>query len=282
MYKFKTLLFETNEKGIGIITLNRPEKLNAISFRMIEELHDLLDDLQVNLDCRVIILRGIGRAFSAGLDLKEASYFVSKKKPKELQKFYFMQVPDKIKAKAYFLWRISHLTVKMRKISQPIISMINGIASGGGFALTMATDIRIASENSKFNNAFIKIGVTGGDLGSSYMLPRLIGSSRATEIIYTGRFVDAKEAERIGFISKVVKEDKLLETALEMAGQMLKASPLGLRMTKEVLNLSMDAPSLETLIQLENRAQAICMTSKDVVEGTLAWYDRRDPKYSKR
>ncbi|MHC1590608.1 MAG: enoyl-CoA hydratase/isomerase family protein, partial [Candidatus Helarchaeales archaeon] len=156
MKEQETIEFKLKENGIGILKLRRPERMNALSLQMIEELHDLFDDLFSNLDCRVLILRGAGDNFSAGLDLKEASYFVSRKKPPALQKFYFMQVPDKIKAKAYFLWRISHLTIKMRQVSQPIIAAIHGYASGGGFALSMVADVRIASSDAKFNNAFIK------------------------------------------------------------------------------------------------------------------------------
>ena len=282
MKDFKTIKFELKENGIGILTLNRPNKLNAISFQMIEDLHALLDELMKNLDCRVIILQGSGKNFCAGLDLIEASIIVSRKKPEKLKEFYYMNNLEMIKSKMYFLWRISHITIKMRKVSQPIIAIIQGNAAGGGFALSMAADVRIASETAKFNNAFIKIGVTGADIGSSYFLPRLIGLSRATEIMYTGRFVNAKEAEKIGFVSRVVKDDMLLPEAMKLAKNMLKISPLGLRMTKEALNLTMDIPSLETLIQLENRAQAVCMTSKDLVEGTLAWYDKRKPKFPLR
>ena len=282
MYEYETIKFELQDNGVGILTLNRPDKLNAISFQMIEDLHDLLDHLMTNLDCRVIILQGAGKSFCVGLDLIQASIIVSKKKPEHLRKFYYMDRLEMIKSKMYFLWRISHLTIKLRKISQPIIALIHGNASGGGFALSMAADMRIASEDALFNNAFIKIGVTGTDIGSSYFLPRLINNSRAAEIMYTGRFVDAREAEKVGYVSRVVKREGLLNDGMALAEKLLKKSPLGLRMTKEAINLTLDVPSLETLIQLENRAQAVCMTSKDLVEGTLAWYDKRDPKYPLR
>jgi len=282
MYDYETIKFELKDNGIGILTLNRPDNLNAISFQMIEDLHELLDHLMINLDCRVLILQGAGKSFCVGLDLIQASILVSRKKPENLRKFYYMDKLELIKSKMYFLLRISHLTIKLRKISQPIIAIIQGNASGGGFALSMAADIRIASEDALFNNAFIKIGVTGTDIGSSYFLPRLINTSRATEIMYTGRFVDAKEAEKIGYVSAVVKKEEIFNEAMSLAKKMLKTSPLGLRMTKQAMNLTLDTPSLETLIQLENRAQAVCMTSKDLVEGSLAWYDKRDPKYSLR
>jgi len=279
----ETLEFELKENGIGIITLNRPEKLNAMSFQMFEDLNHIFDELMVNLDCRVVILKGQGRAFCAGLDLKEMNVLNTKRKPEEYKKFYYLDVPEVLKNRIYFQSRLSRVIVKMRKISQPIIAIIHGPATGGGFALALASDIRIAGEKAKFNNAFIKLGLSGSDVGTSYFLPRLIGVSRATEILYTGRFIDAEEAERIGLVFKVVKgdESELLKTAMEIAEELLTKSPLGLRMTKEAINLSQDSPSLETLIQLENRAQMLCSSSSDLLEGVLAFFEKRKPKYPK-
>ncbi|MFX0036557.1 MAG: enoyl-CoA hydratase/isomerase family protein [Candidatus Hermodarchaeota archaeon] len=283
---FETIKFELREDGIGILTLNRPDRLNAMNFQMIEDLHAILDHLMTNLDCRVLILKAEGRAFCAGLDLRESVVLQSKKKPEELkEKFYFIRAPDKdlIKAKMYGQWRTSHLIVKMRKISQPIIAIVQGPATGGGFTFVLAADIRIAGENAKLANSFINIGFSGADLASTYHLPRLIGMSRAAEILYTGRFVDAEEAERIGLVLKVIKGDetKLLEAAIEVAKDLLTKSPLGLRMTKEAINLSLDSPSLETIMQLENRSQMICSTSDDLLEGVNAFFEKRKPSYPK-
>jgi enoyl-CoA hydratase/carnithine racemase len=283
---FETIKFELLENGIGILTLNRPDKLNAMNFQMIEDLHSILDHLMLNLDCRILILKAEGRAFCAGLDLRESMVLQSKKKPEELKKkFFFIRAPDKdlIKAKMYGQWRTSHLIVKMRKISQPIISIIQGAATGAGFTFALATDIRIVGEKAKFANSFINIGFSGSDLASSYHLPRLIGMSRAAEILYTGRFIEAEEAKQIGLVFKVVNgdEDVLLKSAMEIAESLLTKSPLGLRMTKEAMNLSMDSPSLETIMQLENRAQMLCSTSEDLLEGVNAFFEKRKPKFPK-
>ena len=284
--EFETLLFELRDDGIGILTLNRPEKLNAMNFQMIEDLHHIFDNLMVNLDCRVLILKGAGRAFCAGLDLRESTVLQSKRKPPELkEKFYYIRAPDKdlIKAKMYGQWRTSHLIPKMRKISQPIIAVVQGPATGAGFTFALAADIRLIGENGRFANSFINIGFSGADLASSYHLPRLIGMSRAAEILYTGRFVDAEEAEKIGLVFKLVKGDegKLLEAAIEMAEELLTKSPLGLRMTKEAINFTMDSPSLETMMQIENRSQMLCSASLDLMEGINAFFDKRKPKYPK-
>ncbi len=280
---FETLLFELRDDGIGILTLNRPDNLNAMSFQMFEDLNHIFDDLMINLDCRVVILKGQGRAFCAGLDLNEMNVLNTRRKPEEYKKFYYLNIPEVLKNRVYFQSRLSRVIMKMRKISQPIISIIHGPATGGGFALTLASDIRIAGEKAKFNNAFIKLGLSGSDVGTSYFLPRLIGVSRATEILYTGRFVDAEEAERIGLVCKVVNgnQNDLLAAAMEIAEELLTKSPLGLRMTKEAINLSQDSPSLETMIQLENRAQMIASASNDVLEGMLAFFEKRKPKFPK-
>jgi len=283
--EFETLEFELGDNGIGILTLNRPNELNALSFQMIVDLHEILDHLMTNLDCRVLILKANGRVFCAGLDLKESTILQSKRKPPELkEKFSFLNAPDKdiIKAKLYAQWHASQILIKMRKISQPIIAVINGAATGAGFAFALSSDVRIISKNARFSNAFINVGFSGADLGVSYHLPRLIGMSRASEILYTGRFINAEEAEKIGLVTKLVDEENLFETAMQLAEELLRKSPLGLRMTKQAINLSLDSPSLETIMQLENRAQMLCSTSDDLMEGIQSFLQKRDPKYPLR
>jgi len=276
---FKTIKFELKENGIGIVSLNRPEKLNAISFQMEEELHNLLDSLMVNLNCRVLIFKGEGRAFCAGTDLQEGLILNSKKNPPGYESFHYLNVSEPIKRKLYHQWRISQIYVKMRKISQPIITIVQGAAAGGGFGFAMASDIRIASEDVKFINASINIGLSGADVGGSYFLPRLIGMSKATEILYTGKIINAKEAEKSGLVIKVVEKDDLLASALVLAEEMLKKSPLGLRMTKQAINLSMDSPSLENVLQLENSSIVLTFSSQDIKEASSAFFEKRDPKY---
>ncbi|MHA1687869.1 MAG: enoyl-CoA hydratase/isomerase family protein [Promethearchaeota archaeon] len=279
MMEFKTIQFELKENGIGILTLNRPEKLNAISFQMEEELYSLLDHLMVNLDCRVLILKGEGRGFCAGMDLQDAIILNSKKLPPSLEKFNFLNISDPLKRKMYHQWRISQIYVKMRKISQPIIALIHGAATGGGMGFALASDMRIASSDAKFMNAAVHLGLSGADVGMSYFLPRLIGMSRAAEILYTGRFVDAKEAEKIGLVLKVIEKEQLLEEGMKLAEELLGKSPLGLRMTKEAINLSLDSPSLETILQFENSSIVVTFSSKDIQEATSAFFEKRKAKY---
>ncbi|MHA1671056.1 MAG: enoyl-CoA hydratase/isomerase family protein [Promethearchaeota archaeon] len=276
---FEAINWALRQNGIGILTLNRPERLNAISFQMEEELHSLFDSLMTNLNCRVVILRGSGRAFSAGTDLQEGLSLNTKKVPEGYDKYYFLNTPEPLKKKLYHQWRISQIYVKMRKISQPIIAMVHGAAVGGGFGFAMASDIRIATEDVKFINGSINLGLTGADVGGSYFLPRLIGMSRASEILYSGREIGSEEAEKIGLISKIVKKNDLMDAALEIANNLLTKSPLGLRMTKQAINLSMDSPSLETVLQLENTSIVLSFSSKDINEGSAAFMQKRKPKY---
>ena len=276
---YQTIEFELRKNGIGILTLNRPERLNAISFQMEEELHSLFDSLMTNLNCRVIILRGNGRAFCAGTDLQEGLSLNTKKVPEGYEKYYVLNTPEPLKKKLYHQWRISQIYVKMRKISQPIITMVHGAAVGGGFGFAMASDIRIATEDVKFINGSINLGLTGADVGGSYFLPRLIGMSRASEILYTGREVKSEEAEEIGLVLKIVNIDDLMDAALEIANELLTKSPLGLRMTKQAINLTMDSPSLETILQLENMSIVLSFCSKDMNEGSAAFMQKRKPKY---
>ena len=226
---------------------------------------------------------GAGRALCAGMDIREGSLFVPEEQiPEEYSNLKYLKVDDELKRKVYGLRRISEIIIRLRRISQPVIAAVKGPAAGGGFALAIAADIRIAGESAKFNAAFINIGLTGTDMDTSYFLPRLKGLSRASEILYTGRFVNAQEAERIGFVSRVVPDDKLLESAMDLARELPKKSPLGLRLTKETINQNIDAPNLEAAILLENRNQTICMSTRDFSEGVTAFSERRNPIYGKR
>ena len=270
------------ENGLGILTLNRPDKLNAVSFQMAEELHELADHLMINLDCRVLIIKAEGRVFSAGTDLKDANIMGLRKTYEEYQKYYFLNAPESIKKRTYYQWRISHFYIKLRKISQPIICLVQGPAAGAGYSITLASDVRIASPRATFINAVINLGLPGVDVGNSYFLPRLIGMSRATALLYSGKPLEAEKALSYGLISRIVDEEKLFDAGLEMSEKFLQKSPLGLRMTKEAINFSMDSPSMETIIQLENRSILVCSTSKDINEGSSAFLQKRTPKYSLR
>jgi enoyl-CoA hydratase len=249
--EFNTIKFDTPQEGIGRITLNRPARLNAINLDMLEELHVLFEQLTTDEDVRVIVITGAGRGFCSGADLMDERIA--------------SQAATLFSNAAAHLFKIqkvySRLVIEMRRLPQPIIAAVNGTAAGGGMCMALASDVIIAGARASFTPSFINIGLSGGELGTTYFLPRLVGSARAADILMTGRTVDAAEADRIGLISRLTEDERLMEVALEIASSMLDKTPLGLRLTKETLNQNQNAPSLESAIELENRNQSIlCLT----------------------
>lgn len=176
--------------------------------------------------------------------------------------------------------RIADIVMLMRRCPQPIVTLIQGAAAGGGFALALASDIRIAAKGARMNCAFIKLGLGGCDIGTSYFLPRLVGVSVASELILTGRFIGAERALAVGLVSEVVDEAQLEQAAEPYIEAMLDASPVGLRLSKECLNFSVDAGSLEAAIAMEDRNQVLCSRSADFNEGIRAFLEKRRPVYS--
>lgn len=259
--EFKTIKFSEPRPGLGLLVLNRPERLNALSLEMVQELTKLFTSLEHKEEVRVLILTGEGRGFCSGADLKDHNLLGPDGKLTFQPAHYLMAVQKKY----------GNLVLKMRQIPQPIIAAVNGPAAGGGLSLALAADVILAAPQAYFVPSFINIGLSAGEMGSSYFLPRWVGFSRAAEILYTGRVVEAGEAEKIGLVKQVVAEDKLLTRAMEIAEQMLSKNPLGLRLTKEVLNQNLTAPSLELAVELENRNQSLCCSQPDFIEAFHAF-----------
>ncbi len=176
----------------------------------------------------------------------------------------------------------SGLVRSMRDCPQPIIALLHGAVCGAGFSLALASDVRYAAPNVRMNAAYIRVGLGGCDMGAGYLLPRLIGLSNASEFVLTGRFIDAERALRMGLVSEIVPENKLLETGMVLAADMLKTAPMGLRMTKEALNAEIDAPSLDAALALEDRQQVILLETADHGEAVAAFREKRDPRYGDR
>ncbi|MGV8073493.1 MAG: enoyl-CoA hydratase/isomerase family protein [Syntrophobacteraceae bacterium] len=246
MSDYKTLIYRL-DGNIGHLTLNRPVAFNAINETMLTELEDFWRERRHDMDCRVIILSGAGdKGFCGGWDTKEA--MPSTIGP-DMRGFYRLEA------------RISRLILAMRQAPQPIIASIHGAAVGGGFSFALASDLRIISPEVRFSAMYINIGLTGTDMGSSYLLPRLIGAGRAYEFLLTGDFLDAQTAQNLGLVSRVVQREELMPTALELAATMCRKNPIGLRLTKETINCNIDAAGLEQALNLEDRNQAICFTT---------------------
>ncbi len=260
---YKTL--EVREEGPLVwLTLNRPQALNAMNPTLVDELRDFFSGLPSKQEIRVVVLKGAGRAFCAGLDLRE---------PGDAPRG---GVPAGLRAQR----RISELVLLMRRAPQPIIACVQGAACGGGFALALASDVRIAGESARMNAAFIRIGLSACDVGVSYFLPRLVGASVAAELLLTGRFIHAERARGLGLVSTVVPDAELEGEARKLAEEMLGTSPLGLRLTKECLNASLDAGSLEQVVAMEDRNQILCAQTRDFGEGVRAFLEKRSPSYA--
>jgi enoyl-CoA hydratase/carnithine racemase len=259
---YETLKVE-KEGAIDWLTLNRPDALNAMSRTMMLELQHYFGALYTDHSVRVVILRGAGRGFCAGLDLKE------ERSDEGGGAVTGLRVQR----------RVSEIVMRMRRAPQPIISLIHGPASGGGFALALASDIRLAGPAARMNAAFIRIGLTACDVGVSYFLPRLVGSALASELLLTGRFIDAERARAVGLVSDVVADDALTDAGRSLAEEILGNSPVGVRLTKECLNMSIDAGSLESVIAMEDRQQILVSTTGDMREGVTAFMEKRPPEY---
>ena len=259
---YRSLRLE-REGAIDWLTLHRPDRLNAMDGEMCDELQAYFGDLGTRFGTRVVILRGAGRVFCAGYDLK-ASQQVSAGPVLGLR------------AQRH----VSEIILRMRRCPQPIICLVHGAASGGGFALALAADVRIAAPSARMNVAMTRVGLTGCDVGISYFLPRAVGASVAAELMMSGRFIDAGRALRVGLVSEVVTEDQLAAAGRALAADMLAASPLGLRLTKEGFNLALTAGSLEAAVAVEDRGQILCASAGYFEEGIAAFREGRPPSYA--
>ncbi|WP_416899289.1 MAG: enoyl-CoA hydratase/isomerase family protein [Minwuia sp.] len=251
------------------VTMNRPDAYNSLNAEMIDALLDYFQGLYTDHETRVVVLRGAGRGFSAGLDLRERA--TSNEEQLESR-----SSADGLRSQR----RISEIVMRMRRCPQPIVSLIHGGCAGGGFAFALASDIRIAGRSAKMNAAFIRIGLSACDIGVSYFLPRLVGVSVASELMMTGRYIMADRALATGLVSEVVEDHELADAAQSYVDDLLHATPLGLRLTKECLNMSVDAPSLEAAIAMEDRNQILCASGPDFREGIRAFMEKRRPDYS--
>ncbi len=237
------VLVEHPRPHVALITLNRPERMNSMAFDVMVPLKEVLDEVAYDNSVRVVVLTGAGKGFSSGADHKSAG-----------------SVPhvQGLTRPTYALRSMAILDdviLALRKLHQPVIAAVNGAAIGGGLCLALAADIRVAAHGAYFRAAGINNGLTASELGLSYLLPRAIGSSRAFEIMLTGRDIDAQEAERIGLVSRQVPDDQLLETCYDMAERIAAFSRPGVELTKRTLWSGLDAASLEGHMQAEGLGQ---------------------------
>ncbi|KGE03088.1 enoyl-CoA hydratase/isomerase family protein [Pseudohaliea rubra] len=253
--------------AVDWLTLNRPASGNALNPALVDALAGYFEGLPDRPATRAVVLRANGRHFCAGLDLTDTAFNPPERGPGPLWDIQR---------------RIARIYPAMRRCPQPIIALAQGAACGGGFSLLMASDIRIAGESARMNAAYLRIGLTGCDMGSSYFLPRLVGSSLASELLLTGRFLEAERALATGFVSAVVPDAELATAAASYLDDMLAATPMGLRLTKEALNHALDAPGLEAAMAMENRHQSLLALSEDAAEAAQAFVEKRAPQFHDR
>jgi enoyl-CoA hydratase/carnithine racemase len=271
MTKRTELAFETlrvtRHGEIEDLVLHRADKLNSLNPALIRELREYFRGVATRMDCRVILLRGAGPTFCAGGDLSDDAA---------------ADTEGKIESTLSLMDSLADIILGMRRCPQPIIALLQGAAAGGGMAIALAADARVAAPAMRLVPSFLHVGSSAGEMGLTYLLPRLVGRSIAAEILLAGRSIDAERALRLGLVSELVDEERLWDAGISLASDMLRSSPLGLRMSKDLLNINQDAPSLEAAMAAENRTQVLCSQTDYVKEGIAAFLEKRAPDYRRQ
>jgi enoyl-CoA hydratase len=255
--------------GVRLIHLNRPQALNAMNAELIEGLHRTVSDIEGDPDVRAIVVTGSGRAFCAGLDLRGYG-----EPPGATGR------EGRVQSRLRVQQHLADLGERFRRTRAPIIAAVNGVASGGGLALSLLCDVRVVSESARFLPSFVQRGLSGGDLGTTWLLPRIVGFTRAFEILVTARPIDADEAVRIGLAVAMHPDEELLAAALEMASVIASNSPFGTWMTKELMWSNLETGSFRAAVDLENRTQILGSLTGDYKEAVLAFRDRRPANFT--
>jgi enoyl-CoA hydratase/carnithine racemase len=257
--------------GVLRIELHRPDRLNAMTAGMVEQLHGALTAAELDPACRVVVLTGAGRGFCAGLDLD--GYGVPP---------HVVEGESPVHRTLRVQRHIATLMQRIRRLPQPVIAQVNGPAAGGGLALVLAADLRIAADDAVFAVSFMKVGFSACDMGTSWMLPRLVGAGRAHELMMTARRFDAEEALRIGLLADVVPAGELEARVERAIDDLLGMPPLSLSLTKQGMWLSLEIPSFDAAVELENRQQVLTSATADQQEAMVAYREKRPPVYRNR
>jgi enoyl-CoA hydratase len=258
------------EEGILELRMNRPDRLNALNEELIGDLSGIMRGLNRDRQVRVVVITGEGKGFCAGADLKAASGSGAIPGTEGMTQLGFVYK---------YQDSLAELMLAIHECDKPVIAAVNGAAVGGGLAIALASDVRIASEKARFGAVFIKTGLSACDVGTSWFLPRLVGASAAAELMLTGRVFGADEAMRMGLVSRVVAPEMLLESALETARAIRENSEYGVWMTKKGLWANVDAPSLRHAMELENRTQVLGYFTGCMEESMHAFQEGRPPRW---
>ena len=259
----KSFLYEVDAEGVATITLNRPERLNALTFKVYRELTDAFAALQDETEVRAVVITGAGRAFCSGGDVRDI--------------IADLQALD-IQGHLEFTRLTCELIRRMRNLRKPVIAGLNGAAAGAGAVIALAADLRIATEEARIAFLFVRVGLSGADMGAAFLLPRYVGLAKATELLYTGDFLSAHEAERIGLYNRVVAATELAAETERLARRLARGPAFALGMTKEMLNRGMHV-DLDTALEWEAQAQSVCMQHPDFREAHEAFNAKREPVF---
>lgn len=262
------VLVDQPEAHVTVVTLNRPDRLNAMSIDLVLELADVLEAIRADNGCRVVVLTGAGRAFCSGLDLKDHGVVPG------IDGLQIGQIAQRS------MHVYSRLTPILRSLHQPVIAAVNGDAYGGGMCLTLGAELRFAAEGARFNATGIVNGLTSTEMGASWLLPRLVGAAHSNDLLMTGRVIDADEALRMGLVSRVLPSDELLAEAVATAARMARYSAYGLAMTKSTLWANLEISSLAASQELEDRNQLMLGFTANLPEAMRAFAEGREPVYT--
>lgn len=251
--------------AVGIITLNRPERLNALDLRTIVEVDYLAEKAWNRDSVRALIITGAGRGFSAGADVKDWSAG---------------SVDEGEEDRDGWVGHMHRLMSRLYRLPKPVIAAVNGVAVGGGCDLSLVADFRIASTTARFGEVYIRVGFSP-DAGGTFLLPRLIGSSRAAELIYTGRIIDAQEADKIGLVNALVEPEELMSTAMEWATRLANGPTMAIGLAKELIRQNAEL-AFEDALRNERRGGQICGGTEDHKEGLRATVEKRQPVFTGR
>ncbi len=254
----QTLALETPSARVAVLRLNRPDRLNAINEVMVAELASICAELGADPAVNVVVLTGSGRGFCSGIDMRDFGPGMLEARDPAIDRLRFQEA-------------MAALPQAIRAIPQPVIAAVNGPCVGAGLALCLAADIRICSTAASFGNAAILLGLSGAEMGMSYHLPRIVGTSVAADWMLTGRTVSASEADRRGLVSETVEPERLLDRALQLGALIAGLAPLGVQLTKRALQVNTDAPGLASAMELENRNQVLSHATDEAAERRLKW-----------